>query len=204
MGTIQRRRKVWAVWLWLGLAAFGLPALACSVGQEEEQWLPENPRQYTAETAPVEVYILIDREGNMVDFGQPYAYGANASLRYVLRFWDVGQLGGADKGAAPIHKAYTPHTITGIQVDIESGLSEAERAEVYARTSFPTTEVKWADLTYTGGTAGYFSGTNPDTGEEIWGFLEWREEQFEMHAVFTRDIQQDYKVIDDEPCYNWP
>jgi hypothetical protein len=32
-----------------------LPALACDLGKEEPPWVSEKPREYTAETAPVEV-----------------------------------------------------------------------------------------------------------------------------------------------------
>lgn len=181
-----------------------IPSLACATSDDEPDWRPETPRQYTAETTPAEVYILVDADGNMVDFGQPYAYGVTASKRYVLRFWDVGQLGGAGYEVATIYEAYTPIRVTGIQADLLASMTEDQQAEVYARSSFPTTEVKWAELTYTGGTAGYFTGTNPDTGAEIHGFLEWREKEREMHAVFTRDIKQDYMVMDEEPFYNWP
>jgi hypothetical protein len=45
---------------------------------------------------------------------------------------------------------------------------------------------------------------NPDTSEEIYGYMDWREKEWEMHVVFTRDIEQDYLVIDEEPSYNWP
>lgn len=181
-----------------------VPVLACDMGKEEPLWTPEVAKQYSAETAPVEVYVLTDAAGNVVDFGSPYSYGVNANLRYVLRFWDVGGRGAPGYEVATIYKAYTPLRITGIQQDVEAKMSEAQRAEVYARTSFPTTEVKWADLTFSGGPEGYFLGTNPDTGEEIWGYMDWREKEWEMHAVFTRDIQQDYLVQGEEPFYNWP
>jgi hypothetical protein len=190
--------------LLLMLSALLIPAIACSLTEEEPPWTPEAPRQYSAETAPVDVYVLLDSAGNVVDFGGAYSYGANAKLRYVLRFWDIGELGAEGYEIATIHKAYTPVEITGIQVDLEADLSQEQKAEVYSRTSFPTTEIKWADLNFTGGPQGYFSGTNPDTGEDILGQMEWREEAWEMHAVFTRDIQQDYLVLGEEVFYNWP
>jgi hypothetical protein len=34
--------------------------------------------------------------------------------------------------------------------------------------------------------------------------VDWREDVFKMHAAFTRDIPQDYRVIDEESFYNWP
>ncbi|MBN2147254.1 MAG: hypothetical protein JW726_07690 [Anaerolineales bacterium] len=189
----------------LAAAALLLASLACNFGEEKPIWTPEAPRQYTAETSPVDAYVVVDAAGNVVDFDDPaYAYGANAKLRYVLRFWDIGQLGGTGYETATIHKAYTPYAITGIKTELQEGMSEAERTEVLGRTTFPTTEVKWADLTFSGGPQGYLGGTNPDTGEEIWGYMEWREKEWEMHAVLTRDIQQDYIVIDEEPFYNWP
>jgi hypothetical protein len=180
-----------------------VPALACDLGKEEPLWVPENPKQYTAEVAPVEVYVLIDEAGNVVDFESPYAYGVTASLRYVLRFWDVGhRMEGY--GAATIYRAYTPLRITGINADVEAGLSEAQKADIYARTSFPTTEVKLHELTFSGGPEGTFIGTNSETGKPIYGHMDWREKEWEMHVVFTEDIKQDYLVIDEEPFYNWP
>jgi hypothetical protein len=182
-----------------------LPALACNMfATEEAPWVPEKARQYTAETAAVEVYVLLDRDGNVVDFGQPYAYGANARMRYVLRFWDVGLLMPGEYGAATISKVYTPFQITGIQQDLEDDLSQAEKSEIYARTSFPATEIHWADLDFNGGPQGSFAGTNPDTGKDLFGHMDWREKEREMHVVFYEDIQQDYRVLGEEPFYNWP
>ena len=196
-------QRSWLLFLWVSLLL--LPALACDLGKEEPLWTPETPKQYTAETNPVEVYVVVDANGNVVDFDDPaWAYGANAQMRYVLRFWDVGILGGADYEDATIYKVYTPVTITGIKQDLESGMSEAQRADIYARTSFPTTEINWTDLTFSGGPEGSFIGTNPDTGQEVLGHMDWREKEWEMHVVFTRDIQQDYLVQGEEPFYNWP
>jgi hypothetical protein len=185
------------------LFALLLPVLACDFGKEEPLWVPENPRQYTAEVPPVEVYVLIDEAGNVVDFGGPYAYGVTANMRYVLRFWDAGnRVPGYE--AATIYRVYTPIRITAINADIEEGMSEEQKADVYARTSFPSTEVKLHDLTFSGGPEGTFIGTNSETGKPIYGHMEWREKEWEMHVVFTQDIQQDYLVIDEEPFYNWP
>jgi hypothetical protein len=194
-----------ASWLIL-LTALLLPALACNLFRDKEEapWVPENPRQYTAETTAVEVYVLLDREGSVVDFGGPYAYGASARMRYVLRFWDVGGLMPGEYANATISKVYAPFEITGIQQDLEKDLSEAEKTEIYARATFPATEIKWADLEFSGGPEGYFLGTNSETGKEIWGYMDWREKEWEMHIVFTRDIQQDYLVQGEEPFYNWP
>jgi hypothetical protein len=57
----------------LMVAALVFSALACNLGEEEPLWTPETPKQYTAETAPVEVYVLIDEAGNVVDF-ESYLY----------------------------------------------------------------------------------------------------------------------------------
>jgi hypothetical protein len=184
-----------------------LPALACNLGKEEPLWTPETPKQYTAETMPVEVYVLIDKAGNVVDFESPYAYGVTAKLRYVLRFWDVGGRGAAGYEAATIHKAYTPIRVTGIHN--ESEYTPEEQAAIYARTSFPTTEVKWADLIFSGGPQGNFGGDNPDTGGDIFGYMDWREKEWEMHVCFYYDVDksgclQDYLVQGEEPFYNWP
>jgi hypothetical protein len=46
-----------------------------------------------------------------------------------------------------------------------------------------------------GGPQGFFTGTNSETGGEIWGYMDWREDVWEMHVVFTRDIQQDYLIV---------
>ena len=193
--------------LLLGIAALVLSVLACDL-QESPPWTPEAPRQYTAEVAPIEVYVLIDEAGNVVDFESPYSYGVTAQMRYVLRFWDVGNLMDGYSEAA-IYKVYQPIRITAINDDLESGMSEAQKAEVYARTSFPTTEVKWADLSFGGGPQGNFVGANPDTGGDIFGYMEWREKEWEMHVCLYYDVDksgcvQDYLVIGDEPFYNWP
>ena len=176
-------------------------SLACNL-EERPPWTPENPRQYTAEVQTVsEVYVLVDKAGNVVDFDSEYAYGANANLRYVLRFWDVGnRMEGYS--AAAIYRIYTPIRVTGIHN--ESDYTAEEKAAIYARSSFPTTEVKLHDLAFSGGPDGTFIGTNSETGKAIYGHLEWREKEWEMHAVFTEDIQQDYLVLGEEPFYNWP
>jgi hypothetical protein len=183
-----------------------LPSLACFPRQEEPAWVPENPKQYTAETEPVDVYILVDSAGNMVDFGGPYAYGTNAKLRYVLRFWDVGQLmPGYEK--ATISKVYTPFQITGINQEIEAGLSEAQKADIYARTSFPSTEVPYQELNFNGVSNGDFWGTNSETGNNIFGYLKWEITERKMgdvHVIFYEDIQQDYLVLGEEVFFNWP
>jgi len=177
--------------------------LACDLSSSNEPlWTPENPRQYTAEVQTVfEVYVLIDEASNVVDFGGPYAYGVTAQMRYVLRFWDVGQrMPGYE--AAAIYRLYTPIRVTGIHN--ESEYTPEEAAAIYARTNFPTTEVKLHDLVFEGGPQGHFWGTNSETGQPINGYLEWREKEWEMHAVFYEDIQQDYLVLGEEPFYNWP
>ncbi len=188
------------------LIAFVLPALACSYGKEEPAWVPENPKQYTAETTPVDVYVLVDSSGNVVDFDEPYAYGTTAKLTYVLRFWDAGiLLPGYEK--ATISRVYTPFRISAIKQEIEAGLSEAEKAEIYARTSFPSTEVPLHELTFNGVTDGHFYGTNSETGNQIIGFLKWEDNERQMgavHVIFTEDIQQDYVVLGEEVFFNWP
>lgn len=190
--------------LLLVVVALILSALACNYGEPEPLYTPEEPTQYTAEVQPAsEVYALIDEAGNVVDFDEPYAYGVTAKMQYVLRFWDVGnRMAGYE--AATISRVYTPIRITAINQDIEETLSEAEKTDVYARTSFPTTEIQLHDLTFSGGPEGTFLGTNSETGKTILGHMEWREREWEMHVVFTEDIQQDYLVIADEPFYNWP
>jgi hypothetical protein len=192
-----------SVFLWWVLAVLVLPALACS-SWKEEVYVPETPRQYEAVTVPIEVYVLIDQAGNVVDFDQPYTYGVNASMRYVLRFWDVGRLKGDSYEVATVHRAYTPLRITAINEEIEEDLTDEQKADIYARSSFPTTEVNWGDLSFQGGPAGYFTGTDPETGERVSGHMDWREKEWEMHIVFNAGIQQNYLVIDDEPFYNWP
>ena len=185
---------------------FLLPSLACFPRKEEPDWVPENPKQYTAETEPVDVYVLVDSAGNVVDFGGPYAYGTNAKLRYVLRFWDVGFLvPGYEK--ATISWVYTPYQVMGINKDVEAGLSEAEKAEVYARTSFPSTEVLLHELTFNGVSDGHFYGTNSETGKNIVGYLKWEDNERQMgavHVIFTEDIKQDYLVLGEEVFFNWP
>lgn len=190
--------------LWLALAALALAALACNMGEPEPLYTPEKPTQYTAEVQPpTEVYVLLDEAGNVVDFGEPHAYGATASLRYVLTFWDVGnRMEGY--GEATISRVYTPLRITAISQEFEEKLTDEQKSEVYARSAFPTTTVKLHTLEFSGGPEGNFAGANSETGKMILGHMEWREKEWEMHAVFTEDIQQDYLVIADEPFYNWP
>ena len=187
-----------------------ISSLACFQGEldaltatDEPMYSPEKPTQYTAEIPPVEVYVLIDEAGNVVDFDGPYAYGVNAKMRYVLRFWDVGHLKPGYE-TATIYRVYTPIRITAINEELEEGMSDEQKEDIYARTAFPSTEVKLNDLHFSGGPHGFFTGTNSETGGEIWGYMDWREDVWEMHVVFTRDIQQDYLVIDKEPFYNWP
>jgi len=184
------------------LAMLALPSLACNLGEKEPPWVPEEPRQYTAEVQTTfEVYVLVDEAGNVVDFEGPYAYGVNANMRYVLRFWDVGNrvLG---HETATIYRVYTPVRITGIHN--ESDYTAEQQADIYARTSFPSTEVKLHELKFSGGPEGTFIGTNSETGKAIYGHMEWREKEWEMHVVFTEDIKQDYLVLGEEPFYNWP
>ena len=200
-GSTKRFRPI-PLQLVMGIASLFISVCTC-YSEESLPWTPEAPRQYTAEVAPVEVYVLIDEAGNVVDFESPYAYGVTAEMRYVLRFWDVGKLM-EGYGAAAIYKVYQPIRITAIQSDLEAGMSDAQKSEAYARTSFPTTEEKRMDLSFSGGPTGTFIGTNPDTGKPVYGHMDWREKEWEMHVVFTEDIKQDYLVIGDEPFYNWP
>lgn len=190
--------------IWLAAVVFWMVALSCNFGEPEPLYTPEKPTEYSAEVQTVaEVYVLIDEAGNVVDFDEPYAYGVNANLRYVLRFWDVGiRLEG--HGTATISRVYTPLRITAINKDLEEKLSEDQKSDAYGRTTFPTTEIKLHELTFSGGPEGTFIGTNSETGKPIYGHMEWREKEWEMHVVFTEDIKQDYLVIADEPFYNWP
>lgn len=194
----------WMLFFWLGLTVFILPTLACEAPTEEPLWTPENPREYTAEVQTVyEVYVAVDEAGNVVSFDGPYAYGAVANMRYVLRFWDVGNRIDGYK-TATIYRVYTPTSIGEINDEIEDGLSNEQIADIYGRTTFPTTEVKLHELSFTGGPTGTFLGTNSETGKTILGYMDWREDVWEMHVVFTEDIQQDYLVLGEEPFYNWP
>jgi hypothetical protein len=155
-----------------------------------------------------EVYVLVDEGGNVVDFGGPYAYGVSANMHYVLRFWDVGnRLDGY--AAATIYKIYTPFRVTAINQELEQGMSDDQKAEIYARTTFPSTEVKTAEMTFAGGPEGNFVGTNLETGKDIFGYMDWREKEWEMHVCFYYDVTktgclQDFLVIGEEPFYNWP
>ncbi len=203
MFAINQIKARWMLFVWLALAGFILPALGCALPTEEPLWTPETPKQYTAEVQTVyEVYVLVDEAGNVVPFESPYAYGVTANMRYVLRFWDVGQRGAEGYDAAAIYRVYTPIRVEGIHN--ESDYTAEEQAAIYARTSFPTTEVKLHDLVFEGGPRGHFWGTNSETGKPINGYLEWREDAWEMHAVFYEDIKQDYLVLGEEVFYNWP
>jgi hypothetical protein len=192
------------LWCYLALAS-----LACNLGEPEKLYTPEKPTQYTAEVQTVrEVYVLVDEAGNVVDFGGPYAYGVDANMHYVLRFWDVGnRLEG--HAAAEIFKVYSPQRITAINQELEEGMSDEQKADIYARSTFPSTEVKTAEMTFSGGPEGTFLGTNLETGKEIYGYMDWREKEWEMHVCFYYDVMQrgclqDFLVIGEEPFYNWP
>lgn len=195
--------------LGLVISVLFMASLACNMPAEEKLYTPEKPTQYTAEVQTVyEVYVLVDEGGSVVDFGGPYSYGVEADMRYVLRFWDVGnRMEGY--AAAEIYKVYTPTRVTGINQELEEGMSAEQKAEIYARTTFPATEVKWAELTFAGGPEGNYVGTNLETGKDIFGFMDWREKEWEMHVCFYHDISKagcvmDFLVLGEEPFYNWP
>jgi hypothetical protein len=200
---MSKRSKQRMVSLFLIAIALIMVSLACNYGEPRPLYTPEKPTEYTAIVQPdSDVYVLIDEAGNVVDFGGPYAYGVNARMRYVLKFWDVGnRLDGY--GGATIYRVYMPINVTGINQEIEEKLSEGQKADIYARTSFPTTEVKLHDLNFSGGPEGTFHGINSETGKDIFGHMDWREKEWEMHVVFTEDFKQDYLGIADEPFYNW-
>jgi hypothetical protein len=184
-----------------------LPVLACSMGEEEPPWTPETPKMYSAVTPDNEVYVLIDQTGNVVDFGSSYAYGVTAKMHYLLRFWDVGSRGAGEYQVATAYKVYTPVKITAIHD--EEKYTPEERAEIYARTGFPSTEVKVYDMSFSGGPEGTFLVTNLMTDKEIYGYMDWREKEWEMHACFYHDLMkraclQDFQVLGEEPFYNWP
>ena len=45
--------------------------------------------------------------------------------------------------------------------------------------------------------------------KEVYGYIDWREKEGEMHVCFYHGITkaactQDFLVLDDEPFYNWP
>jgi hypothetical protein len=191
--------------VWLALIVLGLATLACNAlfpgSEDDTPWLPENPTQYTAEVQNIwDVFVVIDQQGNVVDFESDAPYGASAKMRYVLRFWDVSKLGG--KSEAAIYRIYTPTEISSIANP--ENYSDEEEAAIYVRSDFPSTEVKLHDLTFTGGPEGRFIGTNSETGKDLFGHLEWNENTREMYAIFTEDIQQTYLVLGDEVFYNWP
>lgn len=192
-----------------GATTLLIASLSCNFGQPEPLYIPENPTQYTAEVqTDYDVYVVVDESGNVVDFGGTYAYGADATMRYVLRFWDVGnRLDGY--GEAAIYRVYSPTRITGINQDLEADMSEAQKADIYVRSVFPATEVKWAEITFSGGPEGNFAGNILETGEDILGYMDWREKDWEMHVCFYYDVSksgcvQDFLVLGDEPFYNWP
>jgi len=87
------------------------------------------------------------------------------------------------------------------------GLSEAEKTEINARTSFPSTEIPLHELEFRGVFDGHFYGTNSETGKNIIGYLKWEDNERQMgavHVIFTEDIKQDYLVQGEEVFFNWP
>jgi hypothetical protein len=167
-----------------------------------EFYIPEKPTQYIAEVQQIyEVSVNINQEGYVVTEESNAAYVANASMKYVLKFWDVGLLVDGYSEAS-IYRVYTPTEINFIPHS--ESLSNDQEAAIYGRSDFPTTEVLVHTLKFTGGTTGTFTGTNANTGNALVGYMDWREDVREMHVVFTEDIQQDYLVIAEEPFYNWP
>lgn len=164
--------------------------------QPQESKAPADASQMVAEEQTVhEIGIHVDESGQVKPEGGPYF--ADTNLRYVLRFWDVGQLKG--KETAAIYRVYTPVKITG--VSHSENYTEDQLTEIYARRNFPTTEIKLHDLVFTGGEDGEFHGTNSETGQEIYGRIEWIEAV--PHVIFTQGIKQDYLITTEDAFNNW-
>jgi hypothetical protein len=103
-----------------------LPTLACEWGRGNQ--VPSVATEMIAEEVTVrEVYVQLDEAGNLVEFGSPYAYGAAAEQRYILQFYDTGQLK-ESSGGATIYKAFTPIHITSI--NNESKFTEKQRGNL--------------------------------------------------------------------------
>lgn len=191
----------------LAIAALALASLACetSIFADEQKevgmWLPETPKQYTAEIQNVwEVYVGINNEGYVVP-GDIYI-GALANMRYRLEFWDVGkQVPG--KETATIYQVYTIREVYDVSPSLN--LSREQEQALLARTDFPVTIVPMDyGMVFTGGPEGLFLGNNPANGELIQGSLKWVPEEKKMYAMFTEGITQNYMILLDEPFYNWP
>lgn len=205
----SRRSPILRVtFLFLVTFIFVALAYACSRPpvEREGRWKPEKATLYTAETAPVEVYVPLDKAGNVIAGDDPYAYYATAQLVYVLRFYDVGTMM-AGYGDATISQVYTPISIGELHPDLEDTLSSAEQSAILARTAFPTTELPLRELSYSGGPDGFFYGTNETTGKDIRGGLRWEDQKYQIgtvRVIFTEGIQQEYIILGEEVFYNWP
>lgn len=201
---------LWVTFLALVALIFATPACGrCSPWKGDrpvELWKPDKATLYTAETAPVEVYVPLDEAGNVITGDGPYAYYATARLVYVLRFYDVGSMM-EGYGEATISRVYTPIGIGELHPDLEDSLSSAEQSAILARTAFPTTEEPLRELSFTGGPEGTFYGTNETTSKQIRGHLEWKDKKYQIgtvRVIFTEGIQQEYIVLGEEVFYNWP
>ncbi|MCU0485525.1 MAG: hypothetical protein MUC85_05380 [Anaerolineales bacterium] len=187
----------------LWLIMFALPSLACESAREN--WYPAAATEIIAEEVTVrEVYVLLDEAGNVVDFGGPYTYGSTAELRYMLTFYDAGARI-EYKDIATIYKVYTPLRITAINEKVEETMDADQKAAAYARTSFPSTKIQETTLKFSGGPSGAFTGTNPETGKPISGYLEYHKDTKEWHVIFTEGIKQDYLILNEvDPFESWP
>jgi hypothetical protein len=182
---------------------FVLPSLACESAREN--WYPAAATEIVAEKVTIhEVYVVIDEAGNVVDFGGPYKYGANAELRYILTFYDAGERI-EYMGTATIYKVYKPLRITGINDKAEETITEDQKTAALARTSFPSTKIVERTLSFSGGPEGVFSGTNQDSGKPIKGYLQYHKDTKEWHVIFSEGIKQDYLVLNEvDPFKDWP
>jgi hypothetical protein len=185
MRTPQRCRLVC-----VGVAA--LLAWLVHVGPAAADDVPPGiqPLEIEAEVDTVfDLYVGIGLDGYVAPDDFSAGIGASAHMQYHLTFWNVGALRPGYE-AATITKVYDPY-------EIHSDPGEQVPAELY-RTAIP-----YMQLTFSGGPAGAFTGTNPDTGRPVRGHIE-RTTGGGWTVVFTEDIKQTYVVTTPGPFAGWP
>ncbi|MBN2112681.1 MAG: FecR domain-containing protein [Acidimicrobiia bacterium] len=159
-----------------------------------------SPQEYTARVDNVwEVWIGLTPDGYAdPDFETDSGISAEADMEYVLTFWNVGALK-SGYAAATISRVYQPrNAITDIVVD-DQGTNY-----VTIPMDLNRTVVTRAELSFSGGPEGTFSGTSPETGKRILGHIEPPAGGLPWSVVFTEGIQQRYLITTPEPFAGWP
>ena len=183
------------------LAALAAAALFLGGPSAPAQSVPQNvtPQEYTARVEITwDAWIGLTPDGDAdPDFETDSGISAEATMEYVLTFWNVGALK-SGYGSATISRVYQPlNAITDIVTD-----ADGNQTNVTIPMDLNRTAIEWAELSFSGGPDGTFSGTNPDTGKPLVGHVE-RQADGRWYGVFTEDIRQTYAITTLEPLGDW-